>query len=141
MNKVLLIGRLTKDIELKKTQSATAYARFILAVNRRFKQEGQPDADFINCVAWKKTAEVMYQHLRKGSHIAIEGRIQTGSYDKDGQRVYTTEVVVENFEFLESKKNTRNYQPEPEQPEYYDDYRNDNEPDPMLDIQNNDLPF
>lgn len=141
MNKTLLTGRITKDIELKKTQSATAYARFTLAVNRRLKQEGQPDADFISCVAWKKTAEVMYQHLRKGSHIAIEGRIQTGSYDKDGQRVYTTDVIVENFEFLESKKDTRNYQPEPEQPEYYDDYQTYNQQEPTLDIHNDDLPF
>ena len=89
MNKVLLIGRLTKDVDLRKTQNGTSYARFTLAVNRRFKgndPQGQ-DADFISCVAWDKRAEVMYQYLGKGSQVGIEGRIQTGSLERDGQRV------------------------------------------------------
>lgn len=105
MNAVELIGRLTKDPELRKTSTGTSVFKFILAVNRRFKQPGQPDADFITCTAWGKTADVMCQYLHKGSLIGIQGRIQTGSYDnQQGQRVYTTDVVTENFEFLESKK-------------------------------------
>lgn len=104
MNRVVLIGRLTKDIELRKTQSGTSVGSFTIAVNRRLKQEGQPEADFIRCTAWGKTAEIMSQYLAKGALVGIEGRIQTGSYqDRDGKTVYTTDVVVENFDFLESK--------------------------------------
>lgn len=110
MNTVNLIGHLTKDIELRKTQSGKSYARFTLAVNRRTKNEqGKQDADFISCVVWDKRAETMYQYLGKGSQIGIEGRIQTGSYERDGQRVYTTDVVVENFDFLESRAEKQEY--------------------------------
>lgn len=143
MNKVLLIGRLTKDIELKKTQSGMSYARFTLAVNRRFKsnndQQGQ-DADFISCVAWDKRAETMYQYLNKGSQVGIEGRIQTGSYERDGQRVYTTDVVVESFDFLEPKGATRPSVSQEVEPTYYgNDSSFDDEP--ILDIASDDLPF
>lgn len=104
MNRVVLIGRLTRDIELRKTQTGTSVGSFTIAVNRRLKQEGQPEADFIRCTAWGKTAEIMSQYLGKGALVGIEGRIQTGSYqDRDGKTVYTTDVVVENFDFLESK--------------------------------------
>lgn len=107
MNKVIESGRLTKDAEITYTQgNNVAVARFTLAVDRRFKQEGQPTADFIRCIAFGKTAEFFEMFGRKGTKFLIEGRIQTGSYtNKDGQKVYTTDVVVENTEFGESKNN------------------------------------
>ena len=107
MNKVVIIGRFTRDPEIKYTtgENATATARFSLAVNRRFKnKEGNYDADFINCVAFGKTAEFIEKYFTKGMAIGITGRIQTGSYtNKEGQKVYTTDVVVEETEFVESK--------------------------------------
>ena len=106
MNKVILIGRLTKDPEVRYTQGATstAIARYTLAVDRRLKRENEPSADFINCVVFGKAAEFTEKYLRKGTKIAVTGRIQTGSYtNKDGQTVYTTDVVVEDQEFAESK--------------------------------------
>ena len=106
MNKVILIGRLTKDPEVRYSQgeNSTAIARYSLAVDRKFKQEGGATADFINCVVFGKGAEFAEKYLRKGTKIAIVGRIQTGSYtNKDGQKVYTTDVVVEEQEFAESK--------------------------------------
>ena len=107
MNKVIIIGRFTRDPETKYTtgENATATARFSLAVNRRFKnKEGNYDADFINCVAFGKTAEFIEKYFTKGMAIGITGRIQTGSYtNKEGQKVYTTDVVVEETEFVESK--------------------------------------
>ena len=107
MNKVIIIGRFTRDPEIKYTtgENATATARFSLAVNRRFKnKEGNYDADFINCVAFGKTAEFIEKYFTKGTAIGITGRIQTGSYtNKEGQKVYTTDVVVEETEFVESK--------------------------------------
>ena len=107
MNKVVIIGRFTRDPEIKYTtgENATATARFSLAVNRRFKnKEGNYDADFINCVAFGKTAEFIEKYFTKGMAIGITGRIQTGSYtNKEGQKIYTTDVVVEETEFVESK--------------------------------------
>ena len=106
MNKVILMGRLTRDPEVRYTQgdNAMAIARYSLAVDRRFKRDGEPDADFINCVAFGKSGEFAEKYLRKGTKIAVVGRIQTGSYtNKDGQKVYTTDVVVEEQEFAESK--------------------------------------
>lgn len=106
MNKVILIGRLTRDPEVKYSQgeNATAVARYSLAVDRRFKREGEANADFIPCVAFGKPAEFAEKYLRQGMKIAVTGRIQTGSYtNKDGVKVYTTDVVVEEHEFCESK--------------------------------------
>lgn len=107
MNKVIVVGRLTRDPEIKYTtgESATAIARFSLAVNRKFKNaEGEYEADFINCIAFGKTAEFVEKYFNKGMAMGIAGRIQTGSYtNKDGQKVYTTDVVVEETEFVESK--------------------------------------
>ena len=107
MNKVILMGRLTRDAEIRYSQgeSSTAIARFSLAVDRRFRRDNdEQTADFINCVAFNKTAEFLERYGRKGTKFVLEGRIQTGSYtNKDGQRVYTTDVVVENIEFAESK--------------------------------------
>lgn len=109
MNKVVLIGRLTKSPTLTRTTSGKSVVKFILAVNRRMKTEGQPDADFISCTAWGKTAETMQQYLNKGSRIAVDGRIQTGQYQgKDGNMIYTTEVIVESFDFLDNKKEESN---------------------------------
>ena len=107
MNRVILMGRLTRDAEIRYSQgeSSTAIARFSLAVDRRFRREGdEQTADFINCVAFGRTAEFMERFGRKGTKFVAEGRIQTGSYtNKDGQRVYTTDVVGESVEFAESK--------------------------------------
>ena len=107
MNKVQLVGRLTRDPEIRYSQgeNATATARFSVAVNRRFKNaEGNYDADFINCVAFGKTAEFLEKYFKKGMAIGLTGHIQTGSYtNKDGQKVYTTDVIVEETEFVESK--------------------------------------
>ncbi len=105
MNKVCLIGRLTAKPELRYTGSNIATTRFTLAVNRSFTNaQGQREADFINMLAWRKTAELICNYFDKGSLIGIDGRIQTGSFDdKDGNKRYTTEVVVENVYFIESK--------------------------------------
>ena len=105
MNKVVLIGRLTKDPELRYTSSNIPSATFSLAVNRPFQnQNGVREADFINIVMWRKQAETAKKYLSKGSLIAVDGRIQTRNYDgTDGKKVYVTEVVADNFEFLESK--------------------------------------
>lgn len=110
MNKVIEIGRLTKDPEIRYSQgaSSTCVARYTLAVDRKFKQEGQPTADFINCIAFGKLGEFAEKYLRQGIKIAVTGRIQTGSYtNKDGQKVYTTDVVVEEQEFCESKSSNQ----------------------------------
>ena len=110
MNKVILMGRLTRDAEIRYSQgeSSTAIARFSLAVDRRFRRDNdEQTADFINCVAFGRTAEFLERFGRKGTKFVLEGRIQTGSYtNKDGQRVYTTDVVAENVEFAESKNNS-----------------------------------
>lgn len=119
INNVTLVGRLTKDPELKYSQSGTAIARFTLAVNRQYKREGQPDADFISCIAFSKTAENLCNFMSKGSQIGVVGNIQTGSYEKDGQRVYTTDVIANNIQFLESKSNSQqNQQPQQQQNNY-----------------------
>ncbi len=110
MNRVILMGRLTRDAEIRYSQgeNSTAIARFTLAVDRRFRRDNEDQsADFISCVAFNKTAEFMERFGRKGTKFALEGRIQTGSYtNKDGQRVYTTDVVVDNVEFAESKNSS-----------------------------------
>ena len=106
MNKVILMGRLTRDPEMRFTQgNNTAVCSFSLAVNRRFKQEGQPEADFINIVAWAKTAEFVGKYFTKGQQVAVVGRIQTRNYDdKEGKKVFVTEVVAEEVYFADSKK-------------------------------------
>jgi len=109
MNRVCLIGRLTSKPELRYTSSNIAITRLTVAINRNYKNEqGNYDADFINCIAWKNTAELITKYFNKGSQIGIEGRIQTGSYDdKDNKRVYTTDVIVENVTFLDKKEVTQ----------------------------------
>lgn len=106
MNAVVLVGRTTKDIELRRTGNGTAVASFTLAVNRDFKTQDGQEADFINCVAWKKTAELLEQYVHKGDRIAVSGSIRTRNYTgNDGRKVYITEVLANNVEFLETKKN------------------------------------
>ena len=121
MNKVILIGRLTKEPDIRWSQGpeAKAVARFKLAVDRRFKKEGEPGADFIDCVAFGKAAEVIEKHVTKGTKIAVDGSIRTGNYvNKDGQKVYTTDVVVDSMEFCEKKSdNAFNGQPYQNQPD------------------------
>ena len=110
MNKVIIIGRVVRDAEIRYSQgaSSTCIARYTLAVDRKFKQEGQPTADFINCIAFGKLGEFADKYLHKGVKIAVTGRIQTGSYkNKDGNTVYTTDVVVEEQEFCESKSSNQ----------------------------------
>ena len=117
MNKVILMGRLTRDPEVRYSQGeqATAIARYTVAVDRRFRRDGDSQsADFIGCVAFGRQAEFAEKYLRKGTKIALTGRIQTGSYtNRDGQKVYTTDVVVEEQEFAESKAAGQNTQQNP----------------------------
>ena len=110
MNKVIIIGRVVRDAEIRYSQgeSSTCIARYTLAVDRKFKQEGQPTADFIKCIAFGKLGEFAEKYLHKGIKISVTGRIQTGSYkNKDGNTVYTTDVVVEEQEFCESKSSNQ----------------------------------
>lgn len=126
MNRVCLVGRLTAKPELRYTGSNIPYTRFSLAVNRTFNNaQGEREADFINIVVWRKQAENVANYLDKGSQVSIEGRIQTGSFnDKDGNRRYTTDVVADSVQFLDSRRNSNNstpydYQdaPAPEEPQ------------------------
>lgn len=136
MNTVQLVGRLTREVDLRFTSNGTAVGTFTLAVNRNFtNQQGEREADFIRCVIWRKAAENLANFTRKGSQIGVEGRIQTRSYDnQQGERVYMTEVVVNNFHLLEPKSVTEqrptsdnnsnqsnSYQ---QQPSYNDSYNN-----------------
>jgi len=104
MNKAILVGRLTKDPELKTTGSGVSVCSFTIAVNRRFRNaEGNYDADFINCVAWRQQAEFLSKYFSKGRMVGICGSIQTRNYERDGQRVYVTEVVADEVSFVDSK--------------------------------------
>ena len=142
MNKVILIGRLTADPELRYTQSEKAFTRFTLAVSRDYKKEnGDIDADFISIVAWEQLAETVHKYLKKGNKIGVEGKIQTGSYDKeDGSKGYLTDVIINHLEFLEKKPSDNKPAPE------YIETLSENE-DPFQDfgdkvqLTDNDLPF
>lgn len=113
MNRVVLVGRLTKDPDLRYTPNGVAVASFTLAVNRAFtNQQGEREADFINCVIWRKPAENVANFLKKGSLAGVDGRIQTRSYDgQDGKRVYVTEVMAESVQFLEPRNSSRGENP------------------------------
>lgn len=108
INKVVLVGRLTKDPELRYTPNGVASCRFTVAVNRTFQnQQGEREADYISCQAWRKQAENLANYIKKGGLIGLEGKIQTGSYEgQDGKRVYTTDVVADSIQFLEPKNGT-----------------------------------
>lgn len=117
MNRVILLGRLVRDPEVRymQNENQTAVAKYSLAVARKFKRENEPDCDFINCVAFGKTAEFAEKYFHKGTKIVISGRIQTGSYtNKDGVKVYTTEVVIEEQEFAESKNANQSNESRPQ---------------------------
>lgn len=104
MNSVQLVGRFTRDPEVRYTDSGTSIARFSIAVDRKYRQENGENADFISCVAFGKTAEFIEKYFSKGQRIGLTGRIQTGNYtNQEGQKIYTTDVVAENVEFVESK--------------------------------------
>lgn len=156
INRTVLVGRLTRDPELKYTTSGRAVASFNIAVNRQFtNSQGEREADFINCVIWNKTAENFCNFTRKGSLVGIDGRIQTRSYEnQQGTRIYVTEVVAENFSLLESKNSNQNEQFEQNRPQnngqnYQNKQngqsspsRNPNDPfNSMPDIKDDDLPF
>ena len=109
MNKVILMGRLTKDADVKASTTGMTIARFTLAVDHRFKKDNEQTCDFINCVAFSKTAEFLEKYGKKGTKFVVEGSIQTGSYtNKDGNKVYTTDIAVQSVEFAESKSSTQN---------------------------------
>lgn len=111
MNKVILIGRLTRDPELRfAPNTGNAVVRFTLAVNRRKQKDKEQEADFINCVAFGKTAETIAQYLLKGNQIAVEGNIRTGSYDKEGIKRYTTDVIIKRFNFIGNNKSDNSNQ-------------------------------
>lgn len=135
INKVVLIGRLTKDIEIRVTQSGNKIGSFTLAVQRnKAGNGGQVEADFIRCLAFNKTAENMERYTHKGSQIAIEGRIQTGSYtDKSGNKVFTTDVACDSVQFLEPKQQQVN--------NYANSYQNPTSPPPFNPMRNAENPF
>lgn len=138
MNNVVLIGRLTKDADLRYTSNGVATANFTLAVERAFSNaSGEKQTDFINCVVWRKPAETLSSYTKKGSKIAVRGRMQTRNYEnKQGQKVYVTEVVVEEFTFLDSKKSSEDkpYQ----ESKTTDPFENKGLP---IDISEDDMPF
>lgn len=156
INRVVLVGRLTRDVEVRKTTSGLSVARFTIACNRRGGQNAQQQADFINCVAWRQSADFMGAYAKKGSLIGVEGRIQTSSYDRpDGSKAYNTEVVCDSCQILESKAASQNraqqsgynapsynqggYEPQPSfgaPDNSFDDFGG-----PALDISSDDLPF
>lgn len=160
MNKVILIGRLARDPEMRTTASGTPVTRFTIAVSRPFtNQGGEREADFISCVAWRRQAENIAKYCTKGSQVALEGRIQTGSYDgQDGTKRYTTDIVADNVTFLSSRGNeasgfTPNNSFGNEAPSYQDNYMTSSAPtanvgeDPFKDfgeeiaLSDDDLPF
>lgn len=161
MNKALLIGRLTKDPELRATSTGRKVCQFSIAVNRNFTNaNGEREADFINCVVWDKQAENLVKYQKKGNQIAVDGRIQTRNYeDKDGKRVYVTEILANNISFLDSKgtntsSNDFNSLPEPPREDSVSSSSNMNnmetvsvDKDPFeafgdsIEISDNDLPF
>lgn len=116
INRVVLVGRLTKDPVLRKTQSGASVVQFTVACDRNFKTDGQPTADFINCVTWNKTADVVANYTRKGHLIGVEGRIQTRSYDdQTGKRVFITEVLVDSVQLLNNKSDGQQNQQQTQQ--------------------------
>lgn len=149
INSVVLVGRLTKDIELRKTQSGLSVASFTVACDRRLSQEqrnnNEQSADFINCVAWRGSADFLGKYARKGDTVGVEGRLQTRNYDRDGQRVYVTEVLANSVNLFHSKQTAQSqeqasYEPQPTQepkPQQMSDF----DCLPNVDVSPDDLPF
>lgn len=145
INNVVLTGRLTKELDLRYTSNGTAVATGTLAVNRSFKNaDGEYEADYPRIQVWRKAAENLANFTQKGSLIGIEGRIQTGSYEKDGQRVYTTEIVVDKFTLLESRNSQQNSRGQT-QTNNSDSFSSNEDPflnsGQSIDISDDDLPF
>ncbi|TFJ92277.1 single-stranded DNA-binding protein [Lentibacillus salicampi] len=145
LNRVVLVGRLTRDPDLRYTPNGAAVANFTLAVNRPFSnQQGNRDADFINCVVWRRQAENLAQYMSKGSMVGVDGRVQTRTFEtKEGRTAFVTEIVADSVQFLESKGSSQNrsqpstgYQPNPSQNQNQSQSQNQNQPD-----QNNNNPF
>jgi single-strand DNA-binding protein len=157
INRVVLVGRLTRDVEVRKTQSGLSMATFTVACDRRGSRDnqGQQAADFIRCVAWRQTADFLGMYAKKGALVGVDGRIQTGSYERNGQTVYTTDVYADTVRLLESRQQSQNrtqndsfdsYQPsynqQPAQPSYGGNTGNDDfGSDIGFDISSDDLPF
>ena len=150
LNKVILIGRTTRDVDFRRTTTGTPVATFTLALDNRYVlKDGKPTTDFINCVAWNKTAETMDKYVKKGMLIAVEGRLQTRNYEnKDGNKVYITEVVCDNMRMLESKNSSsststylEDYEPSNNGYQSDDVSTSHNTSDVELNISEDDLPF
>lgn len=152
INSVVLVGRLTKDVELRKTQSGLSVASFTVACDRRLSQEqrnnNEQSADFISCVAWRGSADFLGKYARKGDTVGVEGKIQTRNYDRDGQRVYVTEVLANSVNLLHSKQTVQSqeqasYEPQPTQatqepkPQQMSDF----DYLPNVEVSSDDLPF
>ncbi|MTW85751.1 single-stranded DNA-binding protein [Virgibacillus dakarensis] len=157
LNRVVLVGRLTKDPDLRYTATGVAVANFTIAVNRPFSnQQGEREADFINCVVWRRPAENLANYMKKGSMIGVDGRVQTRRYEgQDGKTVYVTEIVADSVQFLESKGSSPNrsqgapgFQPNQNQSQNQNqNQQNQNQENPFanngepIDISDDDLPF
>lgn len=143
INRVVIVGRLTKDIDLRKTPSNKSTCTFTVASERRFKQEGQQEADFISCVAWNQSADFLSKYAHKGTIVGIEGRLATRSYDgKDGNKVYVTEVICDSVSLISSdSKPKQEEQPKVSSEDEWEDNYVSPTNSPNLDISSDDLPF
>lgn len=150
INRVVLVGRITRDPELRKTNIGTSVVSFTLAVNRRFAKEGEQQADFINCQAWRQSADFMANYVKQGALLGVEGRIQTRNYkDQSDRTVYVTEVVCDSVQILAQKRDQQtasqsSYQPSMRNDAYQPDVQSSYESDfgsDTLDIASDDLPF
>lgn len=149
INSVVLVGRLTRDIELRKTQSGLSVASFTIACDRRLSQEqknnNEQSADFINCVAWRGSADFLGKYARKGDTVGVEGKIQTRNYDRDGQRVYVTEVLANSVNLLHSKQTAQSQEQASYEPQATQEPKPQQMSDfdylPNVDVSSDDLPF
>lgn len=149
INSVVLVGRLTKDIELRKTQSGLSVASFTIACDRRLSQEqrnnNEQSADFINCVAWRGSADFLGKYARKGDTVGVEGKIQTRNYDRDGQRVYVTEVLANSVNLFHSKQTAQSQEQASYEPQATQEPKPQQMSDfdclPNVDVSPDDLPF
>lgn len=149
INSVVLVGRLTKDIELRKTQSGLSVASFTVACDRRLSQEqrnnNEQSADFINCVAWRGSADFLGKYARKGDTVGVEGKIQTRNYDRDGQRVYVTEVLANSVNLLHSKQTAQSQEQASYEPQATQEPKPQQMSDfdylPNVEVSSDDLPF
>ena len=150
INRVVLVGRLTKDIDLRKTNSNTSVCSFTLACNRRFAQQGQQTADFINCIAWRQSAEFLAKYASKGAIVGVEGRISTRNYEGQNGKVYVTEVTCDSVQLIGGNRSTtgatndfsnQTFTPSNEASFANDSMDDDFSNTPSLDISSDDLPF